>query len=58
MKIYRGPKEKPFTNESHQFVSRIKPKDIEAGIGAKANMEFNITKDGWLACPRFLIHSL
>jgi hypothetical protein len=47
MKIYRGPKGKPFTDESHQFVSSVKPKDLEAGIRAKASIEFNVTKDGW-----------
>ena len=44
MKVYRGPSSKPFSDESHEFVSRVKPEQLEKGISSKARIRFNVTK--------------
>lgn len=46
MKVYRGPYSKPFWDDSHEFVSRIQPEELEKGIRSDALIRFNITKDG------------
>ncbi|MBQ5964297.1 hypothetical protein [Massilia sp. ZL223] len=46
MKIFRGPSSKPFLDDSHELVSRVKPHDLEKGVRDKALIKFNITKDG------------
>lgn len=45
MKVYRGPSSKPFRDGSHEFVSRVKPEQLEKGIRSKALIRFNITKE-------------
>ena len=47
MKVYRGPQSKPFTDDSHEYVSQIKPNELEEGIKSNALIQFNITKDGY-----------
>lgn len=47
MKVYRGPSSKPFYDETHEFVSRVPPDQLEEGIRSKALIRFNITKDGY-----------
>ena len=47
MKAYRGPSSKSFWDDSHEFVSRIKPEELEEGIRSDALIQFNITKDGY-----------
>jgi hypothetical protein len=46
MRIYRGPSTKSFYDDTHEFVARISPKALEAGVREKANIQFNITKNG------------
>lgn len=46
MKIYRGPKQKPFIDDTHELVAKIGPEELEKGVREKARMTFNITKDG------------
>lgn len=45
MKVYRGPESKPFYDETHEFVSRISPEQLEEGIRSKSQIRFNITKE-------------
>lgn len=45
MKVYRGPQSKPFWDDSHEFVSQVKPEELEKGISEKAYITFNISKD-------------
>ncbi|EHA1127673.1 hypothetical protein FG475_21835 [Vibrio navarrensis] len=47
MKVYRGPKSKPFWDNAHEFVSRVSSKDLEAGIRDGKFIKFNITKEGY-----------
>jgi hypothetical protein len=47
MKVYRGPSSKPFYDDTHEFVSRVHPQQLEEGIRSKALIRFNITKDGY-----------
>lgn len=47
MKVYRGPSSKPFYDDTHEFVSRVPPEQLEEGIRSKALIRFNITKDGY-----------
>lgn len=47
MKVYRGPKSKPFWDSSHEFVSRVASKDLESGIRDGKFIKFNITKEGY-----------
>jgi hypothetical protein len=46
MKIYRGPKQKSFFDDTHELVATVTPKKLEEGVREKARMTFNITKDG------------
>jgi hypothetical protein len=46
MKVYRGPSSKPFTDDTHELVSRVPPEQLEEGIRSKALIRFNITKEG------------
>ena len=46
MKVYRGPNSTPFYDDSHEFVSRVSPSELEDGIRSNALIRFNITKDG------------
>ena len=46
MKIYRGPSTKSFYDNTHEFVARVSPKALEEGVRKKANIQFNITKNG------------
>jgi hypothetical protein len=47
MKVYRGPSSKPFYDDTHEFVSRVKPEELQEGIRSKALIRFNITKEGY-----------
>ncbi len=46
MKIYRGPKTKPFIDDTHELVAKVSPEELEKGVREKARMAFNISKDG------------
>ncbi|WPG36733.1 hypothetical protein [Variovorax sp. EBFNA2] len=46
MKVYRGPKSKPFYDDTHELVSTITSKQLEAGVKSGALIRFNVTKDG------------
>lgn len=46
MKVYRGPSSKPFYDDTHEFVSRVTPEQLEEGVRSKALIRFNITKEG------------
>lgn len=48
MKIYRGPKTKPFVDDTHELVAKVSPEELEKGVREKARMTFNISKDGVL----------
>lgn len=37
----------PFWKDSHEFVSQIKPEELEEGIRSNALIRFNVTKDGY-----------
>ncbi len=46
MKVFRGPSQKSFYDESHEQVASVSASALEAGIRSKAHITFNITKDG------------
>lgn len=46
MKIYRGPKTKPFIDDTHELVAKVSADELERGVREKSRMTFNITKDG------------
>jgi regulator of PEP synthase PpsR (kinase-PPPase family) len=45
MNVYRGPESKPFWDDSHEFVSQIKPEELKEGIESDALIQFNISKN-------------
>ena len=45
MKVYRGPKSKPFSDATHVDVAHIKPEELESAIGIGTKLEFTIDKD-------------
>ncbi len=45
MKIFRGPSSKSYYDDSHEFVSRITPDQLEEGIRSSALIRFNISKN-------------
>jgi hypothetical protein len=47
VRIFRGPSSKPFWDDTHELVSRVKPAELEKGVRDKALIKFNITKDGY-----------
>lgn len=46
MKVFRGPKTKPFYSDTHELVANVPAKNVEASISADSTIQFNITKDG------------
>ena len=48
MKIFRGPYEKAFLDDTHKLVDNISSAKLEESIKSGSRFEFNITKDGYL----------
>lgn len=46
MRIYRGPRSKPFSQATHEHVATLKPDALEKGIKEKSRMTFNVSKEG------------
>jgi hypothetical protein len=47
MKIFRGPYEKNFLDDTHKLVAIVSSEKLEESITSGSRFEFNITKDGW-----------
>ena len=46
MKIYRGPASTSIYDDTHKFVSRIRPEQLQEGVRSNSYIRFNISKDG------------